>query len=96
MPSIFIVTLSREFEWSERKEKLVKILYIHSSILEFFNYLSDEIAGKAVILTTGGFSSDHDNETSLLSEFAPSIINLPTTNGNVGILTPSSTIPSSK
>ncbi|KAL3072431.1 hypothetical protein niasHS_017405 [Heterodera schachtii] len=40
-----------------------------------------EINGKAVILTTGGFSSDRDNETSLLVEFAPSVLPLPTTNG---------------
>lgn len=43
----------------------------------------DEITGKAVVLTSGGFSSDRDNETSLISEFAesPQILNLPTTNG---------------
>uniref|UniRef100_A0A183CF48 FAD_binding_2 domain-containing protein n=1 Tax=Globodera pallida TaxID=36090 RepID=A0A183CF48_GLOPA len=40
-----------------------------------------EINGKAVILTTGGFSSDRDNETSLLTEFAPDVLTLPTTNG---------------
>uniref|UniRef100_A0A915DW92 FAD-dependent oxidoreductase 2 FAD binding domain-containing protein n=1 Tax=Ditylenchus dipsaci TaxID=166011 RepID=A0A915DW92_9BILA len=38
----------------------------------------EEITGKAVILTTG---SDHDNETSLLSEFASEKMGLPTTNG---------------
>lgn len=42
----------------------------------------DEINGKAVVLTTGGFSADRDNETSLLSEFAALLLNLPTTNGN--------------
>jgi hypothetical protein len=29
-----------------------------------------ELNGKAVILTTGGFSSDFGNESSLLSEYA--------------------------
>ena len=33
------------------------------------------------MLTTGGFSADHDNETSLLTEFAPGLLQLPTTNG---------------
>lgn len=41
----------------------------------------EEIHGKAVLLTSGGFSADRDNETSLLSEFAPSLLKLPTTNG---------------
>lgn len=34
-----------------------------------------------MILTTGGFSSDHDNETSLLREYASNLVDLPTTNG---------------
>jgi succinate dehydrogenase/fumarate reductase flavoprotein subunit len=37
--------------------------------------------GKAVILTTGGFSADRDNKTSLLNQHAHQILNLPTTNG---------------
>lgn len=43
----------------------------------------EEITGKAVILASGGFSSDRDNETSLIAEFAVTsqILNLPTTNG---------------
>ncbi|KAI1730621.1 FAD binding domain-containing protein [Ditylenchus destructor] len=41
----------------------------------------EELNGKAVILTTGGFSSDRDNETSLLREYASGIMDLPTTNG---------------
>ena len=32
-------------------------------------------------MTTGGFSADRDNETSLLNEFSPNILQLPTTNG---------------
>ncbi|CAK5056062.1 unnamed protein product [Meloidogyne enterolobii] len=42
----------------------------------------EEIAGKAVILTTGGFSADREKDkTSLLLEFAPSLLSYPTTNG---------------
>jgi succinate dehydrogenase/fumarate reductase flavoprotein subunit len=42
----------------------------------------EEIKGKAVILTSGGFSSDLVKDgTSLMMEFAPALINLPTTNG---------------
>uniref|UniRef100_A0A1I8BF21 FAD_binding_2 domain-containing protein n=1 Tax=Meloidogyne hapla TaxID=6305 RepID=A0A1I8BF21_MELHA len=42
----------------------------------------EEITGKAVILTTGGFSADREKEeTSLLLEFAPSLLSFPTTNG---------------
>nr|CAD2182769.1 unnamed protein product [Meloidogyne enterolobii] len=42
----------------------------------------EEIAGKAVILTTGGFSADREKDkTSLLLEFAPSLLSFPTTNG---------------
>lgn len=39
-----------------------------------------EYSGKAVILATGGFSADH-NEDSLLTEFAPDAAKFPTTNG---------------
>uniref|UniRef100_A0A0N4T477 fumarate reductase (NADH) n=1 Tax=Brugia pahangi TaxID=6280 RepID=A0A0N4T477_BRUPA len=42
---------------------------------------SDEISGKAVVLTTGGFSCDHSKEDSLLQEFAPEKAHFPTTNG---------------
>jgi len=41
----------------------------------------EELTGKAVILATGGFSADRDNETSLLTEYAPDLLTLPTTNG---------------
>jgi len=41
----------------------------------------NELNGKAVVLTTGGFSADRDNETSLLTEFASQLLPLPTTNG---------------
>uniref|UniRef100_A0A5S6PMC3 fumarate reductase (NADH) n=1 Tax=Brugia malayi TaxID=6279 RepID=A0A5S6PMC3_BRUMA len=41
----------------------------------------DEISGKAVVLTTGGFSCDHSKEDSLLQEFAPEKADFPTTNG---------------
>ncbi|KAH7709723.1 Protein F48E8.3 [Aphelenchoides avenae] len=41
----------------------------------------EELPGKAVILTTGGFSADRTNETSLLEEFAKDKLDLPTTNG---------------
>ncbi|VDO35420.1 unnamed protein product [Brugia timori] len=43
--------------------------------------LSNEISGKAVVLTTGGFSCDHSKEDSLLQEFAPEKADFPTTNG---------------
>ncbi|CAD6189382.1 unnamed protein product [Caenorhabditis auriculariae] len=41
---------------------------------------SQEVAGKAVILATGGFASDKSDD-SLLIEFAPETIKFPTTNG---------------
>ncbi|KAK0404683.1 hypothetical protein QR680_017570 [Steinernema hermaphroditum] len=41
----------------------------------------DEVRGKAVILTTGGFSADRHNVSSLLAEFAPEKMKFPTTNG---------------
>lgn len=40
-----------------------------------------ELNAKAVILTTGGFSADRDNTTSLLAQHASHLANLPTTNG---------------
>ncbi|KAI6243830.1 FAD-binding-2 domain-containing protein [Aphelenchoides fujianensis] len=40
-----------------------------------------ELNGKAVVLTTGGFSADRDNATSLLQQHAPHLLHLPTTNG---------------
>ncbi|GMT05486.1 hypothetical protein PENTCL1PPCAC_27660, partial [Pristionchus entomophagus] len=43
---------------------------------------SGEISGKAVVLTTGGFSADKGEDTSLLIEFAGAEkLRLPTTNG---------------
>ncbi|GMR30030.1 hypothetical protein PMAYCL1PPCAC_00225, partial [Pristionchus mayeri] len=43
---------------------------------------SEEISGKAVVLTTGGFSADKGEDTSLLVEFAGAEkLKLPTTNG---------------
>lgn len=41
----------------------------------------EELPGKAVVLTTGGFSADRDNTTSLLKQHAHQFLNLPTTNG---------------
>lgn len=39
--------------------------------------------GKAVILASGGFASDLvKDESSLMMEFAPKLINLPSTNGH--------------
>ncbi|CAJ0600261.1 unnamed protein product [Cylicocyclus nassatus] len=40
-----------------------------------------EVNGKAVILTTGGFSADRNEEASLLHEFASDKLRFPTTNG---------------
>ncbi|PAV83747.1 hypothetical protein WR25_13316 [Diploscapter pachys] len=40
-----------------------------------------EVEGKAVILTTGGFSADVKEDHSLMQEFAPDKLSLPTTNG---------------
>ncbi|VDO09252.1 unnamed protein product, partial [Haemonchus placei] len=40
-----------------------------------------EINGKAVILTTGGFSADRNEDASLLHEFASDKLRFPTTNG---------------
>ncbi|KAI6210484.1 FAD-binding-2 domain-containing protein [Aphelenchoides besseyi] len=41
----------------------------------------EELNGKAVILTTGGYSADRDNTTSLLNQHAHHLLHLPTTNG---------------
>ena len=42
----------------------------------------EEVKGKSVILSTGGFSSDLVMDgTSLLSEYASDLLSLPTTNG---------------
>ncbi|KAI6191350.1 FAD-binding-2 domain-containing protein [Aphelenchoides bicaudatus] len=41
----------------------------------------EELRGKSVILTTGGYSADRDNATSLLKQHASQLLNLPTTNG---------------
>ena len=40
-----------------------------------------ELNGKAVILTTGGYSADKNEDASLLLEFAPEKATFPTTNG---------------
>lgn len=41
----------------------------------------EEINGKAVVLTTGGYSADSKEDASLLLEFAPEKAKFPTTNG---------------
>lgn len=63
--------------FKNNEEKIGKSL-----ILNYFKKFLEELNGKSVILTTGGFSNDNDKEFSLLSEFAnKNFLKLPSTNG---------------
>ena len=67
-------TKSELFELIEKNNQIigVKIKYNGKEINVYCN---------SVILATGGYANDHNND-SLLSEYAPHLIQLPTTNGN--------------